>query len=185
MIAHLRKLGVTAIELLPVHAFLDDRRLRRAGPAQLLGLQHAQLLFARAALQRRQCHHRFPRHGGGAARCRHRGDPRRGLQPHLRGQSSRPHAVLSRHRQCLLLLADARQPALLRKLHRHRQCAQADASARAADGDGFAAALGRGLSMSTASASISPPRWAASRDSIATRRSSPPSGRTRCSATSS
>jgi len=27
MIAHLRKLGVTAIELLPVHAFLDDRHL--------------------------------------------------------------------------------------------------------------------------------------------------------------
>jgi isoamylase len=27
MIAHLRRLGVTAIELLPIHAFLDDRRL--------------------------------------------------------------------------------------------------------------------------------------------------------------
>ena len=39
----------------------------------------------------------------------------------------------------------ARQAALLRELHRHRQCAQARASARAADGDGFAALLGRGV----------------------------------------
>ncbi len=31
MIAHLRKLGVTAIELLPVHAFLDDRHLLDRG----------------------------------------------------------------------------------------------------------------------------------------------------------
>jgi isoamylase len=31
MIAHLRRLGVTAIELLPVHAFLDDRHLIKQG----------------------------------------------------------------------------------------------------------------------------------------------------------
>jgi isoamylase len=31
MIAHLRRLGVTAIELLPIHAFLDDRRLLDMG----------------------------------------------------------------------------------------------------------------------------------------------------------
>ena len=37
------------------------------------------------------------------------------------------------------------QPALLRRLHRHRQLAQPDPSARAADGDGFAALLGRAL----------------------------------------
>ena len=31
MIAHLRRLGVTAVELLPVHAFLDDRHLTDRG----------------------------------------------------------------------------------------------------------------------------------------------------------
>lgn len=31
MIEHLRKLGVTAVELLPVHSILDDRRLRELG----------------------------------------------------------------------------------------------------------------------------------------------------------
>ena len=88
---------------------------------------------------------RLPHHGGAAARRRHRGDARRGLQPHRRGQPSRPDAVVPRHRQRLLLLADAGQAALLRRLHRLRQLAQPHPSARAADGDGFAALLGRGL----------------------------------------
>ena len=35
----------------------------------------------------------------------HRGHPRRGLQPHRRGQPSRPDAVVPRHRQCQLLHA--------------------------------------------------------------------------------
>ena len=39
VIDYLVKLGITAIELLPVHAFVDDRRLVERGPAQLLGLQ--------------------------------------------------------------------------------------------------------------------------------------------------
>ncbi len=53
VIDHLKSLGVTTIELLPVQAFLDDRPLVAAGPRQLLGLQHARLLRARAALRRR------------------------------------------------------------------------------------------------------------------------------------
>ena len=56
-----------------------------------------------------------------------------------------PTLSLPRHRQRLLLLAAAGQPALLRRLHRLRQLAQSHPSARAADGDGFAALLGRGL----------------------------------------
>ena len=39
VIDHLVKLGVTAIELMPVQAFCDDSYLGRQGPAQLLGLQ--------------------------------------------------------------------------------------------------------------------------------------------------
>ena len=39
-------LGVTAVELLPVHYHLNDRHLRREGADELLGLQHARLLRA-------------------------------------------------------------------------------------------------------------------------------------------
>ena len=50
MIEHLQRLGITAVELLPVHAFVQDRRLVQQRAAQLLGLQHARLLRAGAAL---------------------------------------------------------------------------------------------------------------------------------------
>ena len=50
VIDYLQRLGVTTVELMPVHAFVDDRRLVRAGTAQLLGLQHDRLLRARSAL---------------------------------------------------------------------------------------------------------------------------------------
>ena len=46
--------------------------------------------------------------GPRAARRRHRGDPRRGLQPHRRGQPDGPDAVLPRHRQPGLLPAGRR-----------------------------------------------------------------------------
>ncbi len=49
-IEHLLKLGVTAVELLPVHHHIDDWHLDEGGPGQLLGLQHARLLRARPAL---------------------------------------------------------------------------------------------------------------------------------------
>ena len=45
------ELGVTAIELMPVHQFVQDHHLRRARPAQLLGLQHDRLLRAAQRLQ--------------------------------------------------------------------------------------------------------------------------------------
>ena len=50
IIDHLKRLGVTTLELLPIHAFVDDRQLVERGLSQLLGLQHALLLRARAAL---------------------------------------------------------------------------------------------------------------------------------------
>ena len=45
-IDYLQKLGVTAVELLPVHQFVHDRRCVERGPAQLLGLQLDRLLRA-------------------------------------------------------------------------------------------------------------------------------------------
>ena len=91
-IEHLTDLGVTAVELMPVHQFVQDAHLRE-GPAQLLGLQlHRLLRPARRVLRRRRPRRpggRVQGHGEGAARGRHRGHPRRGLQPHRRGQPPR------------------------------------------------------------------------------------------------
>ena len=91
------------------------RTLRRQGPAQLLGLQHHRLL--------RPARRRTPPpatrgqqvagvqgDGQGAARGRHRGHPRRRLQPHRRGQPPGPDAVLPGHRQRRLLPAGRRRP---------------------------------------------------------------------------
>ena len=97
MIDHLRRLGVTAIELLPIHAFVDDRHAGRARPAQLLGLQHASASSrpSRAIGPPTACSNEFKLDRQPAARGRHRGDPRRRLQPHRRGQPARPDAVAS------------------------------------------------------------------------------------------
>ena len=46
---HLKRLGVTAVELMPVHHHAHDRHLVEAGPDQLLGLQQLRLLRAGAA----------------------------------------------------------------------------------------------------------------------------------------
>ena len=43
IIDHLTKLGVTAVELLPVHQFVNDSHLVAKGLVQLLGLQHDRL----------------------------------------------------------------------------------------------------------------------------------------------
>ena len=59
------------------------------GAAQLLGIQHARPSSRRSrAICRRRLDAKSRRCGAPAARGRHRGDPRRRLQPHLRGQTS-------------------------------------------------------------------------------------------------
>ncbi len=58
----------------------------------------------------------------------HRGHPRRGLQPHRRGQPPGPHAVLQGHRQRRLLPAGGGRPEALHGLHRHRQLAERPAA---------------------------------------------------------
>ena len=81
-------------------------------------------------------------HGQGAAPRGHRGDPRRRLQPHRRGQPPRPDAVLQGRRQRELLPARARRPAPLHGLHGHGQLAQRRAPERPAADHGLAALLG-------------------------------------------
>ncbi len=127
-----------------------DPRLRRRAPlvrariAQLLGLQSRLLFRARAALLRQLLARRAQDPGAPAARCRHRGHPRCRVQPHRRGQPARADAVVSRHRQRLLLPPRGRRTALLRGLHRLRQRAEPASPAGAADGHGFVALLGAG-----------------------------------------
>ena len=53
VIDYIRSLGVTSVELLPIHAFVERPPSAGEGPDQLLGLQHDRLLCPRPALFRR------------------------------------------------------------------------------------------------------------------------------------
>ena len=104
-------LGITAVELLPVFQF--DAPGVPAGPGQLLGLPAGLVLRAarrRTASRPRPARpgRRVPRHGQGPPPGRHRGHPRRRLQPHRRGRRRRPDALLPRPRQHDLLHARRR-----------------------------------------------------------------------------
>ena len=97
-VEHLRSLGVTAVELLPVHHFVSEPHLLRRGLTNYWGYNTLGFFAPHAALQRlgqrRRAGHRVQDDGQGAARRRHRGDPRRRLQPHRRGRP-RPGPTLS------------------------------------------------------------------------------------------
>ena len=90
MIDHLQRLGVTAVELLPVHAFVDDRHLVERGLRNYWGYNTIGFFApeARYAASARSPS-RVQDDGEDAALGRHRGDPRRRLQPHRRGQPAR------------------------------------------------------------------------------------------------
>ena len=141
-IDYLKSLGVTAVELLPIHhiadeGFLHDRGLTNYWGYSTIGYLAPHSLYAAT----RRSGARVQGHGQGAAPRRHRGDPRRRLQPHRRGQPPRADAQLPRRRQPELLPAGARRPALLHGLHRHGQHAQPGAPDRAAADHGLAAVL--------------------------------------------
>ena len=53
VIEYVKSLGVTAVELLPIHTFINDSHLLERGLHELLGLQQHRLLRARSALCRR------------------------------------------------------------------------------------------------------------------------------------
>ena len=82
------------------------------GPDQLLGLQHDRLprpgLQVQLLAQPGRPGAGVQGDGAGAARRRHRGHPRRRLQPHRRGQPPGPDGQLPRHRQRRLLPAGGR-----------------------------------------------------------------------------
>ena len=145
-LAYLKDLGVTAVELLPVHHIADEAFLAEKGLTNYWGYStigyfapHAE--YAATGSPRRRGA-RVQGHGQGAAPRRDRGDPRRRLQPHRRGQPPRADALLQGRRQQELLPARARGRAPLHGLHGHRQHAQRHAPERPAADHGLAALLG-------------------------------------------
>ncbi len=146
VIDHLKSLNVTAIELMPVHQFLHDHRLLDLGLRNYWGYNtfgflapHYQYSSQQARRRRRR---RVQDHGPDASTRRHRGDTRRGLQPHRRGQPPRADDQLPRHRQRRLLPAAGRRSEVLPRLHRHRQQPQPAAPPHPAADHGLAAVLG-------------------------------------------
>ena len=112
MIKHFSALGVTAVELMPVHQFVHDSALVERGLSNYWGYNTIGFFAPH------NDYASFGGHGGQVQefktmvkalhRGRHRGHPRRGLQPHRRGQPPRPDAVVPRHRQPGLLPARRR-----------------------------------------------------------------------------
>ena len=96
MIEHLTDLGVTAIELMPVHQFVNDSTLEEKGLANYWGYNTIGFFAPHNAYsssgQTRPAGAGVQGDGPDAARGRHRGHPRRRLQPHRRGQPPRPDA---------------------------------------------------------------------------------------------
>ena len=112
-IAHLVDLGVTAVELLPIHHIADEHFLQARGLTNYWGYSTIGFLAPHAGYAATGTHGRAgARVQGarqGAAPGRDRGDPRRRLQPHGRGQPPRPDAVVQGRRQPRLLPHDARR----------------------------------------------------------------------------
>ena len=104
---YLSALGVTAVELLPIHQFVHELHLLDKGLRNYWGY-HSYGYFAPHGEYSSQgdCRRTGPRvqaDGEGAPRGRTRSDPRRGLQPHRRRQPSRPDAEPEGHRQSRVL----------------------------------------------------------------------------------
>ncbi len=149
-VKHLLDLGVTAVELMPVHYYLYDRHLLEKKLTNYWGYNslgyfapHPDYASTEGASEAVQ---QFKRMVRGLHASRTRSYPRRGVQPYGRGQSDGADAVDARCGQRLLLPPVAGRPALLHGLHRLRQHAEYAPSARAATGHGQPAPLGSGVS---------------------------------------
>ncbi len=145
-IAHLVELGITAVELLPVHRGVDESFLHDRGLTNYWNYAPIAYVAPEARYAADPEAHGALREFKGMVKALHargdRGGPRRGLQPHRRGQPPRPDALLPRGRQRHLLPAVARGPALLHGLHGDGQLARLPPPGHAADDHGLAALLG-------------------------------------------
>ncbi len=118
---HLKALGVTSVELLPVHTFVGDGPLPVSGPRNYWGYNTIGFFAADPLLFLEEGRRRAEDDDRSAARRRPRGHPRRRLQPHRRGERARRDAVVPWHRQRVVLPPDARRPASLPERRGHRQ----------------------------------------------------------------
>ena len=137
-IDHLRRLGITAVELLPVHhsipeAFLVERGLTNYWGYNTVGFFAPNAAYSAAvrAGNAGRRGRRVPGHGAGAARRRYRGDLGCRLQPHLRGRSGRPDPVVPRFGQRGVLPAQPGQQGRLHRYIRVREFAECRQSRRA------------------------------------------------------
>ena len=145
MIDHLKRLGVTTIELLPVHGLIDDRVLVEKKLVNYWGY-NTLAFFAPE-----------PRYAQDNALDAFRTTVARlhdaGIEVMLdvvynhtaEGNHLGPTLSFRGIDNASYYWLNKDNPRYLRRLHRLRQFGQPDPSARAADGDGFAALLGRGL----------------------------------------
>ena len=123
-IEYLKRLGVTTVELMPVHAFVDDRYLVERGLANYWGYNTIGYFAPEARYSASGKVAEFKTMVKTLHSRRPRGHTRRGLQPHRRRRPPGADAVVSRPGQRLLLPPHSGGPPLLRRLHRLRQHAQ-------------------------------------------------------------
>ena len=118
-IPYLKALGVTAVQLMPILEFDElDLPLKHPVTGETLrnywGYSPLSFFAPKAAYasQARPAGARVQGDGQAVAQGRHRGHPRRGVQPHLRGQRERPDAQFPRPGQLHLLHAGQGRPLL-------------------------------------------------------------------------
>ena len=99
VIDYFNRLGVTAIELLPVHAFVDDKQLVERNLRNYWGYNTIGYFAPEARYAAGNPVHDFKSMVQDPARGGHRGDSRRCLQPYRGGQSPRADTVAARNRQ--------------------------------------------------------------------------------------
>jgi isoamylase len=112
-IEHLLDLGVTAVELMPVHEFVQDAHLVERGLGNYWGYNTIGYFAphrAYASTDREPFQvQEFKMMVRSLHAAGHRGDPGRGVQPHGRGQPPRAHALVPGRGQPLLLRGSARR----------------------------------------------------------------------------
>ena len=164
---HLTELGVTAVELLPVHHSVDRASTWSTAGSPTTGAttRSASSRPTRATPSTgdaRRAGRRVQDDGEDAAPGGHRGHPRRGLQPHRRGQPPGADALLPRHRQRRLLPPRARQTRAT-TWTTPAAATRSTCGTRARSSSSWTAcATGCWRCTWTASASTWPPRWPAS-----------------------
>ena len=103
IIDHIRDLGITALELLPIHAFVDDSYLVEKGKRNYWGYNTIGFFAPQSRYLSGPVRQRIQGNGVAVSSRRHRNHSRRCLQPYRRRQRTRTHAIVQGYRQRFLL----------------------------------------------------------------------------------